>query len=253
MRFCATDSVTVIPGCSARVSKLLISRGISTFGKLVAYNGPKINGIDNLCHLKKVVKNHLDGKVELSCHSWLGYTAHITRSKNRVTRVKIGNLLVSKHRILISVTWKERMYIRRKSVSPIALVCIQHLWTTSDIVSDDSGDDGCDPLEEFLPEFQINFNSPEVTSLNKDTRAALISLFKEISQFKSSLANDFVETKESIGGETCSREGHEESARKEAQGLAGPTGTTTCGGDHSSSSADLPATVGWNFDPIGGY
>jgi hypothetical protein len=156
--------------------KKLNSNGIYGVEDLIKYKG-NIPGVNIKSLKSKVTKKDVK---HISNHSWRDRIAHVIRSKGQVTRVKIGDILVTPHRILLNVSWTEKNTMRRKSVSPICILSNQILWLNQTIISDDEDedeDDNLPPLENFLPQLQIDKQT--LSRLTITEQRAVISLLKE--------------------------------------------------------------------------
>ena len=166
--------VSELPGCGPKTLKKLHEHNVSTYRDVLACNNTSLN----LCKFKAYILSVCSP--ELSCHNWCGMYAHILRSKQQVTRVKIENIIILPHRIVINVTWREKGQIRRKPVNPTSLVCIQMFWLSKDIVSDESDSESYDPIQTVLPPFVLDKNHPEVKILSESQKKALVSTFRDV-------------------------------------------------------------------------
>jgi hypothetical protein len=183
-----TDPVSLIAGCGSVSVQKLNEYRVYTYADLIAFSGhiPDFKYLQKFKTIAAKSLSNLDVQsrqltssqiTEISSHSWIDHTCHILRAKGQVTRVKIDRLLITPHRILMNVLWRERGTIRRKSVSPIVLVSTQCLWLTNDIVSDDSDSDTYDPVETVLPKFLVD---TKLQILDKLQIQAICSLVKEV-------------------------------------------------------------------------
>lgn len=176
-----TDDISYLAGCGPKTIKKLNLCGIYTYGDLLKYKG-LITDVP-IVKLQNKAKAEICMKKQLSEHSWKNHTAHIIRSKGQVTRVKIDTLIISPHRILLNVLWREKGKTRRKSVSPMSVLCVQAMWTSNDILSDDSDEESCDFLQSLLPVFSLDPYGFEIKNLKPTEAQALASIIKEINQF----------------------------------------------------------------------
>ena len=175
------DLVSSLPGCGKITVQRLNNCNIHTIKDLIQFEG-KIKDVP-LDKLKQIAKKKTNKKIELSEHSWKGHFAHIVRSKGQITRVQIDTLLIAPHRILLNVVWKEGKNIRRKSVSPSVVLCLQITWLNQVIVSDDSESEShMPPVTNTLPEFFIGANYETTKNLDTEQKRALKSLQNEINQ-----------------------------------------------------------------------
>jgi hypothetical protein len=182
-----SDLITLLPTCGNVTAQKLKNNQIYTYSDLLAFKGtiPDIS----VESLKDIARKQLSQNIEIACHSWKSRIVHILRSKGQITRVKVDNLLLSPHRILLNVVWQEKGTSRRKSVSPMSLMCIQSLWLTRDVVSDDSDGESYEEVKAVLPKFLIDENNLQVKNLDRHGRIALNSITKEVNQFRERVCN----------------------------------------------------------------
>jgi hypothetical protein len=123
--------------------------------------------------------------VEVCDHTWMDRVSHVACADGHVLRARIGPIVVSPHRVLMLVRWREGGRHLQKRVSPVALLCTWMLWSAGDVVSDDSDEDAETEGVE-LPEFLI-LDAPSVRALDRSKLTALHSVIKEIAQLRSAL------------------------------------------------------------------
>jgi hypothetical protein len=174
------DSVSCLKGCGKISTNKLNSHGIYTYKDLIGYIG-NIPGV-NLDVLKTLALDELRNTKEIDAHNWKDRIGHVIRAKGQVTRAVIENLIVGPHRVLLMVRWQSKGKTRRKAVSPVALLCAQILWIANDIISDDSDDESCEPMDSSLPKFLIDIENSKVNELSNSELKAVHSVIKETNQ-----------------------------------------------------------------------
>jgi len=176
----ATDPVSRLKGCGKVTTEKLNAHGIYDCQSLLNTTAdiPSVN----LEVLRKRVRKALCPSKDIMNHSWKNMTCHIIRAKGHVTRAVIDNLVIGPHSIMLKVKWKHEARFRCKLVSPVAIMCTQVLWSASDIVSDDSDNDSCDPKIIMLPKFLIDTNHPNILNLTELELKNVQAIIKETNQ-----------------------------------------------------------------------
>lgn len=177
-----SDSVSHLKGCGKKTLEKFHSIGIHTYGDLISYSG-LVLGCD-IIKFKEMAKKELSQKKHITSHSWHNRICHITRKNGGATRVRIKDLVIFPHRILMNVIWIEKKQTKRKSVSPLMLIATQVLWIDENIVSDDSDSDSCEKLERVLPKLSIDPLGFDIKNLKPSEGQALLSLIKETNHFR---------------------------------------------------------------------
>ena len=174
-----TDNIRHSNLWNPAVLQKLHTNGVHTYAQLIEYTGD-IPGID-LGRWKNLATSELENLIHVS-HNWEGRVVHVVRAKGRVTRGVIEKLTIGPHRVYLNVRWSRRGKIFRKTVTPVALLCAHILWSSKDIVSEDSEDDSCDPVKTSLPKFLISTESTVVQNLPQTKLCALNFTVKETNQ-----------------------------------------------------------------------
>ena len=82
---------------------------------------------------------------------------------------------------MVRVTWCIGGQERHKLVSPVALVCIQKLWSISELRSDDESDTGTE-VAIFLPKLSIDTSSSQIKNLLQVKKQLLQTALREANQ-----------------------------------------------------------------------
>lgn len=168
------DDINQIPGCGKITSQRLYNQGIHTYSDLLSLKKSDVAGLD-LTKLQKIAEQQLRAnKREISDHSWKNLTAHVIRTDGKVTRVVIKNILIGPHSTVINVVWSEGGCTRKRSLSPLVLTWVHHLWTHADIVSEDSDQESARSMEVSLPLLEFAYDS-----WSPSERVAAIGLLNE--------------------------------------------------------------------------
>lgn len=174
------DTLALLKGCGRATIQKLNANGLYTYQNLLDFEG-SVPGI-NLGTLRKVAVHELKNTKEVSAHNWQDRVGHVIRERGQVTRAVVENLVIGPHRVLLTVAWQSRGKTKRKSISPIAMLCTQILWLSNDVISDDSDEDSCEPMETILPKFLVDVENPVIKSLNPHELRAIHSVVKETNQ-----------------------------------------------------------------------
>jgi hypothetical protein len=101
--------------------------------------------------------------------------------------------LICPHSVNITVSWYNHGVKKKRSVSPVSLLCTQSLWSNYDIVSDESDSDSesesVPNVECFLPKLKIDVLNHSVIELDINKKKALKSMIKETNQLFNCLLN----------------------------------------------------------------
>lgn len=142
-----------VPGLQDNIGKITSKY---TYSDLLSLK--KLDG--DLTKLQKTAEQQLRvNKREIPNHSWKNLTAHVIRTDGKVTRVVIKNILLGPHSTVINVVWSEGGCTRKRSVSPIVLTWVHHLWTHADIVSEDSDQESVRSMDMSLPLLDFAYDS----------------------------------------------------------------------------------------------
>jgi hypothetical protein len=176
--------VSELNGCGRATTKKLNEKGVYTYDDLL--KNQHLTGINNISKLISSAKSQLGSIVDVKPkhirHNWMGLICHIIRANGKIIRGEIGELLICPYRVVLMVTWRTKNRSHSKSFSPSTLICIQKLWSTMDIVSDDSDEYSCDVLTTLLPKIQIDMDQGILKTLTETELKALSSIIKETNQ-----------------------------------------------------------------------
>lgn len=188
-------SLDNIRGCGTKTKRKLNDMNIFTCDELMKYDGP-FNGIP-INQLKSRIKEKMECKnIEkkperkfekkiITSHSWKNIVLHIVRSKNKITRVLVGDLVITQHSIQLIVTWRKnrKTYIRK--ISPLSLLYLHTIWTYNDIISENSTHETCDPVERSIPKFLIYGETNNFEHFKKSELVEVHNLVKEVNILRS--------------------------------------------------------------------
>ena len=83
------------------------------------------------------LSNVTDGKlVEITKHSWYGKRCHLIRTNGTVVRAVVKEVVFAPHHFGLRCCYFTGGTRRSKTVSPLALLWVQLMWDTSEILSD---------------------------------------------------------------------------------------------------------------------
>ena len=126
------DGVQQLAGCGAVSASRLKAHGVITIGDLLTFTG-SVKGV-NIPKLKDKAKSSTTpDSILLESHTWYGLRAHIAREGGKVHNVVIGDIMVSKHRTLMQVSFIDQASKRFRSISPVCLMYIDFCWMREDI------------------------------------------------------------------------------------------------------------------------
>ena len=175
-----TDSISFLKGCGRATCLKLNSHKVYTYQDILDFTG-SIPGV-NIPGLQRTAREQLKNTIEIIAHNWYNLVCHVVRQKGQIIRAVIGKLIIGPHRITLNVTWTSRGKLRQTSISPVSILCTQILWLSNDIVSDDSGDESCDPFEQKLPKFLVEPQHAVFQTLSLQQLKAVHSTIKETNQ-----------------------------------------------------------------------
>ena len=159
-----------IPGCGKSTPH---HQGTHTYSDFFITTRSVVPGV------KKTTEKQLNtGSRAITNHSWKNLTAHVIRTSGKVTRVVIKNILLGPHGTVINAVWSEGGRTRKRSLSPLVLTWVHHLWTHADIVSEESDEESVQSTVTALPLLQFDCDSWAPVE-----KAAGIGLLNETNRF----------------------------------------------------------------------
>lgn len=75
-------------------------------------------------------------QLEITSHSWYGKRCHLVRSNGTVVRAVVKEVVFAPHHFGLRCCYFTGSTKRSKTVSPLALLWVQLMWDTSEILSD---------------------------------------------------------------------------------------------------------------------